>query len=47
MGVVPLAYRLPFQQTCGIGWNMYLSFLNARENKKEGAMAAAELKARQ
>ncbi|KAL1412602.1 hypothetical protein Q8F55_000349 [Vanrija albida] len=29
LGVVPLRYRLPFQQTCGIVWNTYLSLLNS------------------
>lgn len=27
---MPLAYRLPFQQTCGIFWTLYLSLLNSR-----------------
>lgn len=27
-GLVPLQYRLPFQQTCGIAWSTYLSLLN-------------------
>jgi hypothetical protein len=28
--IVPLAYRLPFQQTAGMAWSGYLSLLNAR-----------------
>jgi len=38
---MPLAYRVPFQATCGIFWNLYLSLLNARgnvEERKEEAM---------
>lgn len=32
---MPLAYRVPFQATCGIFWNLYLSLLNARGNADE------------
>jgi len=32
---VPLAYRVPFSQTCGIFWNLYLSLLNAKEGRKQ------------
>ncbi|EJD04375.1 uncharacterized protein FOMMEDRAFT_83316 [Fomitiporia mediterranea MF3/22] len=32
---MPLAARVPFQATCGIFWNLYLSLLNARENQEE------------
>ncbi|KAJ9108060.1 hypothetical protein QFC20_003629 [Naganishia adeliensis] len=28
--LMPLQYRVPFQSTCGIAWNVYLSLLNAR-----------------
>ena len=28
--LVPMQYRVPFQSTCGIGWTLYLSLLNAR-----------------
>lgn len=28
--LMPLPYRVPFQSTCGIGWVLYLSLLNAR-----------------
>ncbi|KAF8499453.1 hypothetical protein JB92DRAFT_2579013, partial [Gautieria morchelliformis] len=27
---MPLAYRVPFQSTCGIVWTLYLSLLNSR-----------------
>lgn len=27
---MPLAYRVPFQATCGVFWTLYLSLLNAR-----------------
>lgn len=44
-GLVPLPYRLPFQQGCGIVWTVslgqddadgkvFLSLLNARQDKK-------------
>ncbi|WOO82125.1 Protein sym1 [Vanrija pseudolonga] len=33
LGIVPLRYRLPFQQTCGILWNTYLSLLNAKQTQ--------------
>ena len=26
---MPLPYRVPFQQTCGVFWTLYLSLLNA------------------
>ncbi|KLO20399.1 hypothetical protein SCHPADRAFT_923568 [Schizopora paradoxa] len=29
---MPLAYRVPFQSTCGIFWNLYLSLLNSSKN---------------
>ncbi|THG98509.1 hypothetical protein EW145_g7417 [Phellinidium pouzarii] len=32
---MPLAYRVPFQATCGVFWNLYLSLLNARGNTME------------
>jgi len=31
---MPLAYRVPFQATCGVFWTLYLSLLNAREDTK-------------
>jgi len=27
---MPLAYRVPFQASCGVFWTLYLSLLNAR-----------------
>jgi len=27
---MPLAYRVPFQSTCGVFWTLYLSLLNSR-----------------
>ncbi|WVQ77499.1 hypothetical protein IAR50_007185 [Cryptococcus sp. DSM 104548] len=30
---MPLPYRVPFQSTCGIAWTVYLSILNAKDNK--------------
>jgi len=32
---MPLPYRVPFQQTCGVFWTLYLSLLNAAESKKQ------------
>jgi len=29
---MPLAYRVPFQSTCGVFWTLYLSLLNSAEN---------------
>jgi len=31
---MPLPYRVPFQSTCGIFWNLYLSLLNASGNER-------------
>lgn len=31
---MPLPARVPFQATCGIFWNLYLSLLNSRENRE-------------
>jgi protein Mpv17 len=28
---MPLAYRVPFQATCGVFWTLYLSLLNSNE----------------
>jgi len=28
---MPLAYRVPFQSTCGVFWTLYLSIMNSRE----------------
>jgi len=30
-----LPYRIPFQSTCGIFWNLYLSLLNSKENEHQ------------
>ncbi|RSH93113.1 hypothetical protein EHS25_007466 [Saitozyma podzolica] len=32
--LMPLPYRVPFQSTCGIGWVLYLSLLNASRSKQ-------------
>ncbi|KAL5518588.1 hypothetical protein ACEPAH_271 [Sanghuangporus vaninii] len=32
---MPLSARVPFQSTCGIFWNLYLSLLNSSESRKE------------
>ena len=29
---MPLAYRVPFQSSCGVFWTLYLSILNSRYN---------------
>jgi len=34
---MPLPYRVPFQQTCGAFWTLYLSLLNSAESKKQDA----------
>ncbi|WWD20441.1 hypothetical protein CI109_104917 [Kwoniella shandongensis] len=31
--LMPLQYRVPFQSTCGIAWTLYLSLLNAKDDK--------------
>lgn len=40
--LVPLPYRLPFQQTCGVVWSTYLSLLNARQDRKAAAVEAVK-----
>jgi protein Mpv17 len=38
---MPLAYRVPFQASCGVVWTLYLSLLNAREDiKQDGPLEA-------
>lgn len=37
--LVPLQFRLPFQQTCGILWTCYLSMLNHKADVEEVARA--------
>ncbi|TFK23106.1 hypothetical protein FA15DRAFT_670838 [Coprinopsis marcescibilis] len=32
---MPLPYRVPFSQTCGVFWTLYLSMLNAREDDQQ------------
>jgi len=32
---MPLAYRVPFQSTCGVFWTLYLSILNSGEAKQQ------------
>ncbi|KAI0343916.1 hypothetical protein BDW22DRAFT_1355142 [Trametopsis cervina] len=32
---MPLAYRVPFQSTCGVFWTLYLSIANSQENQSE------------
>lgn len=38
---MPLAYRVPFQASCGVFWTLYLSLLNAREDiEQDGQLEA-------
>lgn len=32
---MPLAYRVPFQSSCGVFWTLYLSILNSRESLEQ------------
>ncbi|KAI0067865.1 hypothetical protein BV25DRAFT_1953169 [Artomyces pyxidatus] len=32
---MPLPYRVPFQQTCGVFWTLYLSLINSREDQEQ------------
>jgi len=32
---MPLPYRVPFAQTCGVFWTLYLSLLNSNEDNKQ------------
>ncbi|KIM48421.1 hypothetical protein M413DRAFT_440149 [Hebeloma cylindrosporum] len=32
---MPLPYRVPFSQTCGVFWTLYLSILNSEEDKRQ------------
>jgi protein Mpv17 len=32
---MPLPYRVPFSQTCGVFWTLYLSILNSEETKQQ------------
>ncbi|TFK41378.1 hypothetical protein BDQ12DRAFT_626793 [Crucibulum laeve] len=37
---MPLPYRVPFSQTCGVFWTLYLSILNAKEDDKQDTRTA-------
>jgi len=39
---MPLAYRVPFSQTCGVFWNLYLSLLNSKEERKQDRATGSE-----
>ncbi|KAI9512661.1 hypothetical protein F5148DRAFT_1161858 [Russula earlei] len=39
---MPLPYRVPFQQTCGVFWTLYLSLINSAESKKQDAEDALQ-----
>ena len=39
---MPLPYRVPFSQVCGVFWTLYLSMLNAREDDKQDKKAVVE-----
>jgi len=32
---MPLPYRVPFSQGCGVFWTLYLSILNSKEDEKQ------------
>jgi len=32
---IPLAYRVPFQSSCGVFWTLYLSILNSKEDQAQ------------
>ncbi|KDR84774.1 hypothetical protein GALMADRAFT_233120 [Galerina marginata CBS 339.88] len=32
---MPLPYRVPFTQACGVFWTLYLSILNSKESKRQ------------
>lgn len=32
---MPIAYRVPFQSSCGVFWTLYLSILNSRESQEQ------------
>ena len=32
---MPLPYRVPFQQTCGVFWTLYLSIINSKEEQHQ------------
>ncbi|KAF8168320.1 hypothetical protein B0H34DRAFT_685082 [Crassisporium funariophilum] len=37
---MPLPYRVPFSQACGVFWTLYLSILNSEEDQKQDRNAA-------
>ncbi|KAJ7900114.1 hypothetical protein B0H14DRAFT_2672343 [Mycena olivaceomarginata] len=39
---LPLAYRVPFQSTCGVFWTLYLSTVNAGEDRKQDRSTAMD-----
>ncbi|KAJ7275262.1 hypothetical protein B0H12DRAFT_1086469 [Mycena haematopus] len=39
---MPLAYRVPFQSTCGVFWTLYLSTVNASEDRKQDRNTAMQ-----
>lgn len=39
---MPLPYRVPFSQTCGVFWTLYLSMLNSREDIIQDEHAVAK-----
>ncbi|KAI0786034.1 hypothetical protein C8Q75DRAFT_299481 [Abortiporus biennis] len=39
---MPLAYRIPFQSTCGVFWTLYLSIANSREAKHQDHVDAVK-----
>ncbi|KAH6917603.1 hypothetical protein BKA70DRAFT_1252655 [Coprinopsis sp. MPI-PUGE-AT-0042] len=39
---MPLPYRVPFSQVCGVFWTLYLSMLNAREDDKQDHQAIVQ-----
>lgn len=38
---MPLPYRVPFSQACGVLWTLYLSMLNSREDKMQDGRVEA------
>ncbi|TEB39321.1 hypothetical protein FA13DRAFT_1809104 [Coprinellus micaceus] len=40
---MPLPYRVPFSQACGVFWTLYLSMLNSREDKKQDDRVAENI----
>ncbi|KAJ7071241.1 hypothetical protein C8F01DRAFT_1109670 [Mycena amicta] len=39
-GLMPLAFRVPFQSTAGVFWTLYLSTVNSREERKQDRQIA-------